>query len=79
MVGEFGLLQEKRDELEGEMCVQNECIMKSFGTLRSSEKKVARLWWPQPPKQGGKMREWGLCDVWKTQMERLNVDGVYWK
>ena len=55
--GEYEIIKEERDVLEGEMSKIDECDMwTSFGTLDSSEKTIAILgdrWCPQTAKQEG--------------------------
>ena len=58
----------------------DECDMKKFGTLDSSEKTIAVLgdrWWPQTAKQkGDKLSQKNLCNIWEKRSERRNVGGV---
>ena len=74
------MYKEERDALEKETRKLDECNMEEFGRLESSEKTIAILedrWWPQTAKRDGdRISEQFLCDIWKRRNERPNVGGV---
>ena len=77
--GEREIYKEERNASQ-KMRKIDECDMKEFGTLDSSEKTIAILgdrWWPQKAKQeGDKISKEFLCSIWKKRNKRPNVGGV---
>ena len=71
IVGECEIYKEERNASQ-KMRKIDECDMKEFGTLDSSEKTIAILgdrWWPQKAKQqGDKTSKKLLCNIWKSAM-----------
>ena len=80
IVGECEIYKEERGALEEKMRKLDVCDMEEFGRLESSEKTIAILgdrWWPQTAKKDGeRICQQFICNIWKRRNDRPNVGGV---